>query len=1151
MIANCRACWIFGIVCAMLLAGSANAQRELKTIPDPDPELERRSFQVADGFEVNLFAADPLLAKPIQMNFDAAGRLWVACSEVYPQIKPGQTANDKIIILEDTDGDGKADKTTVFADGLLIPTGIEPGNRGAYVANSTDLEHLTRDKDGSAVRRRIMLSGFGTEDTHHILHTFRWGPDGMLYFNQSIYIHSHIETPHGVRRLEAGGVWQFRPDTMQLEVFLRGFCNPWGHSFDRWGQSFITDGAYGEGINYGLPGASYVFAKDSTRILAGLNPGSPKHCGLEILSGRHLPESWRGNALTNDFRGHRVCRFVLREDGAGYTSQEMPELIKTNHAAFRPVDVKMGPDGAIYIADWYNPIIQHGEVDFRDPRRDHTHGRIWRVTAKGRPLVKRPVLAGASVETLLDSLKEPEDWTRHFAKRALKDNYAAVLAALKSWIARLDRTEPDYEHHLLEGLWTYQTFDVVEPGLLNTLLHARDHHARAAAVRVLRYWHARLPNALELLAERITDSAPQVRLEAIRALGQVNDPRAAEVAMQALERPMDKWLDYALWLTARELEPYWMPALQAGRLNFDGNVRHLLFALQAAGSSAAVGPLMRMVQNGKISREQETAVLTLIAGLGGSEPLRLVFERMLGADLDSPRQSTLLAALAQAAQQRGVRPSGDVTGIARLLAAHGEPDQISAISLIGLWRVDSLRARLAELVSDSERSEAARWASLEALAHLGGRESRDILEQLADSRQPLKFRMQAVIALAAVDQQTAAKCGVNVLAAANAGADPTDVYLAFLQRKNGAEALARALAGHKLPADIAKIGVRSARASGRDSPALVEALTKAGTLTAGLRVLSPAEMQQMMKEIAEHGNAARGEAVFRRSDLACLKCHAIAGAGGLVGPDLVSIGASAQVDYLIESILQPNKAVKENYHSLVVATKDGRLFTGIKVRESKEQLVLRDAEDREVAIPVRSIDDKAVGSSLMPEGLADPLTRAELVDLVRFLSELGKVGPYSVSKAKLVRRWQVLEPTPAAYSLIWRTRIASVTSPDPGLVWNPVYSQVSGILPLDGIPRLTFNRPESKGSDVLGFVRCQVDVSRGGKVRMLLNSAAGLTLWLDGTPLEAKAENLLEVKPGVHTLTFAIDLQHRHEGLRCEFADAPGSATRFQIVSGK
>ena len=136
-----------------------------------------------------------------------------------------------------------------------------------------------------------------------------------------------------------------------------------------------------------MPGAAYVTARDVARILPGLNPGSPKYCGLEVVSGRHLPDDWQQNLITNDFRGHRVCRYILQEDGSGFVAKEQKEVIKSNHPAFRPIDVKMGPDGAIYIADWYNPIIQHGEVDFRDERRDHTHGRIWRITAKGRDLV--------------------------------------------------------------------------------------------------------------------------------------------------------------------------------------------------------------------------------------------------------------------------------------------------------------------------------------------------------------------------------------------------------------------------------------------------------------------------------------------------------------------------------------------------------------------------------------------------------------------------------------------------------------------------------------------------------------------------------------------------------------------------------------------
>src|SRR6478752_6794016 len=159
--------------------------------PAPDPELERKSFTVADGFEVSLYAADPMLARPIQMNFDPAGRLWIATSEIYPQIKPGEVADDKVLVLEDTKGAGKADKVTVFAGGLLIPTGVLPGDGGCYVANSTEIVHFRdTDGDGKADQRRVVLSGFGTEDTHHIIHTFRWGHDGTFYFNQSVYIHS-------------------------------------------------------------------------------------------------------------------------------------------------------------------------------------------------------------------------------------------------------------------------------------------------------------------------------------------------------------------------------------------------------------------------------------------------------------------------------------------------------------------------------------------------------------------------------------------------------------------------------------------------------------------------------------------------------------------------------------------------------------------------------------------------------------------------------------------------------------------------------------------------------------------------------------------------------------------------------------------------
>ncbi len=244
------------VVVAMLLTSSITVAQvpSLKDIPVPDPELEKATFKLPEGFEVNLYAADPAIAKPIQMNFDEDGRLWIASSEVYPQIIPGAPATDRVVVVEDSNHDGVADKTHVFAEGLLIPTGVAPGDGGAWVANSTELLHY-KDTNGDlkADEKRVVLSGFGTEDTHHILHTLRWGYDGFLYMNQSIYIHSHIETPWGVRRLNAGGIWQFRPETLELGVFMRGLVNTWGHHYDRFGQSFATDGAGGEGINYVIP----------------------------------------------------------------------------------------------------------------------------------------------------------------------------------------------------------------------------------------------------------------------------------------------------------------------------------------------------------------------------------------------------------------------------------------------------------------------------------------------------------------------------------------------------------------------------------------------------------------------------------------------------------------------------------------------------------------------------------------------------------------------------------------------------------------------------------------------------------------------------------------------------------------------------------
>src|SRR5437867_8149533 len=453
-----------------------------------DPASELASFKLAAGFEANLFASEADgIVKPIQSRFDARGRLWVIGSTVYPQLEPGQAPNDKVIILEDTDGDGRADKSTVFADGLFIPTGIEIGDGGCYVGNSTELLLLRdNDGDGKADERRVVLRGFGTGDNHQNINSFQWSPGGELWFSQGLHAHSRVETPWGVEKLDQAGLWRLRPRLLRLDPFFGSEMaphNPWGFVFDDWNRMFVLAGN-GHGIFDPLPvlirGHRITPLDQIWKDYRGR-----KICGGDIVVNAHFPDDWPGVMLAGGFMNNAIYALRITADGASFSVADREPLLTSTHTSFRPVDVKIGPDGAVYVTDWYNPIIGHYQASFRHPDRDKKHGRIWRITAKGRPLVKQPRRDGASPAQLLDHLKSTDRFTRYQAKRLLAGMETGMVAnELAKWLAKLDPTDTRLEHHQMEALGLYETHETVEPALLTKLLAAKDARVRAYAASV-------------------------------------------------------------------------------------------------------------------------------------------------------------------------------------------------------------------------------------------------------------------------------------------------------------------------------------------------------------------------------------------------------------------------------------------------------------------------------------------------------------------------------------------------------------------------------------------------------------------------------------------------------------------------------------------
>lgn len=571
----------------------------------------------------------------------------------------------------------------------------------------------------------------------------------------------------------------------------------------------------------------------------------------------------------------------------------------------------------------------------------------------------------------------------------------------------------------------------------------------------------------------------------------------------------------------------------------------VLSARVALGDGA--GPLLKLLQSGKLPPERQPMVVEMVCKKGNADDLAYVFSQVLDPKAFSPElRLKALEWLTDAARINKVKPAGDLAPVKKLLtdadATRNPSFALAAIRLASLWQVPQMGAELKAILSSPTLDSKSRSAAIAGLVMIGDADSRSAIEQLATSGDSTATRFMAVAALAQLDLDAAAKAAAAAIAKANAQDDSTALVQAFLDRKGGPDKLAAALGSAKLSTDVAKRALRTMYSAGRSDAALSDVLSKAAGIAADVPPPTGDALVKLCSEVLAKGDAARGELVFRRADVNCMKCHSVSGGGGSIGPDLSPIGGTSPIDYVVNSILNPNLAIKELYVTRNIITSEGQSFSGIVVDRNDQQVKLKDASGSIITIPTADIEQEAEGQSLMPQGLTKFLTHDELLDLARFISELGKPGPYAVRSRPTVQRWRVLrEPNEQL-----KTEVPNIeflrewviaAPPD---AWMPAFGKVAGTLPLEEIRTAT-------GQSVL-YLQGTIDVIEPGPIGLRITCDRTTHTWLGATPMEQSREIVTEFNKGPYTVTVRVALDDKPAPeLMAEFFKPEGSKAQFTV----
>lgn len=935
------------------------------------PQEAIAKMQVPPGFKVESVVNEPEMINPTSFTFDERGRIWVSESVEYPRRQPGK-GQDRIKIFEDTDGDGKYEKVTVFKDGLNIPCGVVMGNGGVYITNSPDILFL-KDTNGDDVAdtEEVILTGFGRADTHELPNSLTWGPDGWLYFMNGVFNGSKV-TYDGVTYNFTCAILRYHPLWKKFEIFSEGTSNPWGLDYNLQGDWFLsccvidhmfhmTQSGY-----YHRQGGPYPpFTRKLPSITTEKHQAAA-YAGLCFYYGDAFPKEYYGTMFMGNLHGSCINQDVLTRNGSTYIQKNGPDLLSANDAWFMAVSQKVGPDGCLYIMDWYDKYHCYQDANRDSPGLDRSRGRIYRVSYKDTPRAKPFDLKKLSNDELVKLLSHSNSWQRREAQRLLNERFepALIPTLQKMALASDDKTEGH-----MHALWLLCSQPSLDETFQLQLLNHTDAVTRNWGVRAIGQARKTSKPVFDKLLSLANDPSPDVRVQVAIAAGRLSDTEALPVLFASLANP-------------ENAKDVLIPTIIYNNLKTFGKARGTdIQAFLTENKTTqelyakTVVPWLQEVLNASGSRTAEQIVL----------PLKDVFAKERVDRKVAPALNGVITYFKDAGVKYADRAKAfDPALRAEVLKAPelGEVCVAPATIVALWWNDDAAKSRAKDLIAKDGDIQT-RGELIKSLAATGDKaQSSALLAVALDAKQPLPLRKEALDGVASLNDPATTPQLLSAVAGLPPELKPLGVN-ALVQSASGAKAIVDAIEQKKLPSGVMNSNhVRQVEALGDKE--LTARLVKAWGVVRTDRDPERVEIIKQYKEKlkTQKGSAMAGWKVFEAK---CGTCHAIYGKGNEVGPELTGAGRET-VDAILANMLDPNLVIGDGYFQRVVRTKDGRVLTGLLHQESDKQIILK----REGGVmETVSKDDIAKMSqqniSLMPEGLEKNMTEKEFVDLVEFL----------------------------------------------------------------------------------------------------------------------------------------------------------------------